>query len=203
MSPEQTVATRRSFRGEALAAERGDRLLFEGVHFTLFPGQLLQVAGRNGCGKTSLLRILCGLSTPLQGNVYWGEEPIQRIDGGIGLCIGYLGHQNALKEDLTCAENIATAGQLNELDPDRATVIQMLRRLGLQGYEDVPARFLSQGQKRRVALSRLLLQQLPLWILDEPYAALDIQVIDVLRQALENHLASGGMIILTDRKSVV
>lgn len=193
---------KKNFRGVDIAAERGDRRLFEGIHFDLEPGQLLQVAGRNGCGKTTLLRILCGLSRPRQGEVYWGDEPIRSIDGGIGVCLGYLGHQNALKEDLSCEENLLFAGRLGGFTTDPEAAREMLERLGLGGYEDVPTRFLSQGQKRRVALSRLLLNRLPLWILDEPYAALDTQVIEVLKQSIEAHLDAGGMIIITTHQTV-
>ncbi|AGA33682.1 ABC transporter involved in cytochrome c biogenesis, ATPase component CcmA [Thioalkalivibrio nitratireducens DSM 14787] len=192
----------RTFRAVDLAAERGDRRLFEHLNFTLSPGQLLQVSGRNGSGKTSLLRILSGLSRPAEGQVFWGEEPIQSVDGGTGSCLGYLGHLNALKDDLSATENITSAGRIggSATDPDAA--LGMLERIGLAGYEDLPARFLSQGQKRRVALARLLLQRRPLWILDEPYAALDVQVIEVLRASIESHLTRSGMIIITTHQAV-
>jgi heme exporter protein A len=192
----------RDLRVMDLAAERGERRLFEHLDFTLSPGQLLQVSGRNGSGKTSLLRILSGLSRPAEGEVYWGQERIQSVDGGTGSCLGYLGHYNALKEDLSAEENLLIAGRLAGRRPDRASVLAMLEQLGLAGYEDLPTRFLSQGQKRRVALARLLLQRQPLWILDEPYAALDVQVIEVLRGAIEAHLAARGMIIVTTHQAV-
>ncbi|AHE98031.1 cytochrome c biogenesis heme-transporting ATPase CcmA [Thioalkalivibrio paradoxus] len=192
----------RTFRAVDLAAERGDRRLFEHLSFTLSPGQLLQVSGRNGSGKTSLLRILSGLSRPAEGQVFWGEEPIQSVDGGTGSCLGYLGHLNALKDDLSATENITSAGRIGGHATDRDTALGMLERIGLAGYEDLPIRFLSQGQKRRVALARLLLEQRPLWILDEPYAALDVQVIEVLRASIETHLARRGMIVITTHQAV-
>jgi heme exporter protein A len=185
-----------------LAAERGDRRLFEHLSFTLSPGQLLQVSGRNGSGKTSLLRILSGLSRPAEGCVFWGEEPIQSVDGGTGSCLGYLGHQNALKDDLTGEENVTLSTRLAGGQGCRADTLSTLDSLGLAGYEDLPVRFLSQGQKRRVALARLLLQQRSVWILDEPYAALDVQVIDVLRASIEAHLGARGMIVITTHQAV-
>jgi len=185
-----------------LAAERGDRRLFEHLSFTLSPGQLLQVSGRNGSGKTSLLRILSGLSRPTEGGVFWGEEPIQSVDGGTGSCLGYLGHQNALKDDMTGEENVTLSIRLGGGAARRADTLSTLDSLGLAGYEDLPVRFLSQGQKRRVALARLLLQQRPVWILDEPYAALDVQVIEVLRAAIEAHLGARGMIVITTHQAV-
>jgi heme exporter protein A len=192
----------RDFRAVDLAAERGERRLFQHLSFTLSPGQLLQVSGRNGSGKTSLLRILSGLSRPAHGEVYWGEERIQSVDGGTGSCLGYLGHHNALKDDLTAEENVTIAGRLAGARTDRSAALDMLGRLGLAGYEDLPTRYLSQGQKRRVALARLLLQRRPLWILDEPYAALDVQVIEVLRASIEAHLAERGMIVITTHQAV-
>lgn len=192
----------RSFRAENLAAERGDRRLFQQVSFRLDPGQLLQVTGRNGSGKTTLLRILSGLSRPMEGEFYWGDEPIRSVDGGTGSCLAYLGHANAQKDDLTAAENLILSGRLGGRPVDDITAATVLAQLGLAGFEDVPIRFLSQGQKRRVAIARLLLQQRPLWILDEPYAALDVQVIEVLRGAIETHLQHNGMIIITTHQAV-
>lgn len=202
MTVESSGLADREFKAVDLAAERGERRLFQHLDFALSPGHLLQVSGRNGCGKTSLLRILSGLSRPAEGQVYWGDEPIQSVDGGTGSCLGYLGHQNALKDDLSAEENILIAGRLGGGSPDRETVLAMLARLGLAGYEDLPTRFLSQGQKRRVALARLLLQPRPLLILDEPYAALDVQVIEVLRGEIGAHLGRGGMIVITTHQAV-
>lgn len=192
----------REFRARGLAAERGERVLFSGLDLDLRPGQLLQVAGPNGSGKTTLLRILAGLSRPLEGTLLWGDQPLNRLEEGPGSCLAYLGHQNALKEDLTALENLTYAGRLDGSaeGPDKAG--EMLDRLGLGGYEGVPARFLSQGQKRRVALARLLLQKRPLWILDEPYAALDVHIIEVLRTTIQEHIGGDGMLIITTHQVV-
>lgn len=192
----------RHFRAVDLTAERGDRRLFEHLGFTLYPGQLLQVTGRNGSGKTTLLRILSGLSRPAHGEVFWGEERIQSVDGGTGSCLGYLGHHNALKDDLSAEENVGIAVRLGGDRMGSRDAADMLERLGLAGYEDLPTRYLSQGQKRRVGLARLLLQRRPLWILDEPYAALDVHVIEILRAFIEQHLSRAGMIIITTHQTV-
>ncbi|HDP90207.1 MAG TPA: cytochrome c biogenesis heme-transporting ATPase CcmA [Thioalkalivibrio sp.] len=189
-------------RAVDLAAERGDRRLFQHLGFTLAPGQLLQVQGANGSGKTSLLRILCGLSRPARGAVYWGEEPLARVEGGIGSCLSYLGHRDALKDELSVRENVLFAARLGGMIAGREAADAVLARLGLTGYEDLPAGILSQGQKRRVALARLLLEARPLWVLDEPLAALDAQASAILREALAAQLAGGGMVILTTHQAV-
>ncbi|WP_019625831.1 cytochrome c biogenesis heme-transporting ATPase CcmA [Thioalkalivibrio sp. ALJT] len=202
MNQERFLHPPREFRARGLAVERGVRLLFSALDLTLNPGQLLQVAGPNGSGKTTLLRMLAGLSRPLEGTIFWDGQPLERLEEGPGTCLAYLGHQNALKDDLTTLENLTYAGRLDGSagSPDQALV--MLDRLGLGGYEEVPARYLSQGQKRRVALARLLLQKRPLWILDEPYAALDVHVIEVLRTTFQDHIDRGGMLIITTHQIV-
>ncbi|MCG5493672.1 cytochrome c biogenesis heme-transporting ATPase CcmA [Ectothiorhodospira variabilis] len=187
---------------DGLALERGERLLFNGLTFSLEAGELLQVAGRNGAGKTSLLRVLCGLTRPMEGEMTWNGVPVRRLDDGPGGHLAYLGHHNALKDELSAEENIQSQCRLHGCPQAPEVVFSMLEELGLGGHADLPVKLLSQGQKRRVALARLLLLRRPLWILDEPFAALDVQVIEVLRQALEAHLAARGMIILTTHQAV-
>ncbi|EHQ52934.1 heme exporter protein CcmA [Ectothiorhodospira sp. PHS-1] len=187
---------------EGLVVERGERLLIRDLGFALAGGELLQVAGRNGAGKTSLLRILCGLSRPLEGRVCWDGVPVQHQEEGPTAHLAYLGHANALKDELSGEENLRIQSALQGRGVGRDEAWEVLGRMGLGGHEDLPVKFLSQGQKRRVALARLLLVRRPLWILDEPFAALDVQVIEVLRSALEAHLAANGMIILTTHQAV-
>lgn len=185
-----------------LVLERGERELFHGLAFELGSGELLQLAGRNGSGKTSLLRVLCGLSRPLQGEVLWNGQPLSAQEEGPAAHLAYLAHLNASKEELNAEENIRLSLALQGRKIGREEAWEMLGQLDLRGFEDLPVKFLSQGQKRRVALAKLLLSERPLWIMDEPFAALDVQVIQVLKAYMEDQLKRGGMIVLTTHQAV-
>jgi len=188
---------------ESLACERGGRLLFKSLAFALAPGTLLRVAGPNGAGKTSLLRILCGLARPVAGRVLWSGENAHALGEEYTRRLLYLGHLSAIKEDLTPRENLRFALRLSGLEPPPEAFGAALARLGLAGREDVPARYLSQGQKRRAALARLALAQpLPLWILDEPLAALDVHAIDTVIALLNAQLDAGGIVVLTTHQEI-
>ncbi len=190
-------------QADSLACERGGRLLFKSLAFTLAPGTLLRVAGPNGAGKTSLLRILCGLARPAAGRVLWAEEDAHALGEEYTRQLLYLGHLSAIKEDFTPRENLRFALRLAGLAPPPEALDAALARLGLAGREDVPARYLSQGQKRRVALARLAASQAqPLWILDEPLAALDVDAIDTLVALVSAHLDAGGMTVLTTHQEI-
>lgn len=185
-----------------LACVRGDRRLFANLGFTLEPGGRLHVTGENGSGKTSLLRILCGLSPSETGEIRWQNQPIRQLGDEYRKAVLYLGHHNAIKEELTALENLRTmaalAGQAIEDDEG----IDLLGRVGLAGREELPVRFLSQGQKRRVALSRLLWSTSPLWVLDEPFVALDTAAVAWLADIVGDHLGRGGMAVLTSHQDV-
>ena len=185
-----------------LACVRGDRRLFSGLGFALEAGAWIYLTGENGSGKTSLLRMLVGLSPPEAGEIRWQGVGIARLGDDYRKAVTYLGHHNAIKEELTARENLITGAALSgvNLDADRADAL--LARVGLAGREELPVRFLSQGQKRRVALSRLLWSEAPLWILDEPFVALDAAAVAWLAEALALHLAAGGMAILTSHQEV-
>ncbi|SIT70323.1 heme exporter protein A [Ectothiorhodosinus mongolicus] len=185
-----------------LVLERGERELFHGLAFKLDSGELLQLAGRNGSGKTSLLRVLCGLSRPLQGEVLWNGQSLSAQEDGPAAHLAYLAHLNASKEELNAEENIRLSSALQGRNIGREEAWEMLGQLDLRGFEDLPVKFLSQGQKRRVALAKLLLSARPLWIMDEPFAALDVQVIQVLKACMEDQLKRGGMIVLTTHQAV-
>jgi heme exporter protein A len=181
-----------------LACRRGDRLLFEGLDFTLHPGQIVWVRGRNGQGKTSLLRLLAGLSAPAAGRITWGGVPLRAAGAGFHQRLVHLAHANALKEDLTVLESLQFLVRLHGRDAAPARLVDALRRLNLHSRRDAPVRTLSQGQRRRVALARLLIEpNASLWILDEPYDALDADGSAILDEVLCAHAARGGSVVLT------
>jgi len=178
-----------------LTCLRGERTLFTDLSFTLSPGELLQVAGANGSGKTSLLRMLCGLSAPFSGEIRWHSARARGEDFHRDLL--YIGHHSAVKEELTALENllIASAFSATKLTPSIA--IEALYNIGLGGREHLPTKVLSQGQKRRVGLARLLVSNAPLWILDEPLTALDVGAVELIQSRLAEHVQRRGMIVLT------
>ena len=175
----------------ALACRRGDRVLFKGLDLTLLPGQVLWLRGANGRGKTSLLRLLAGLSTPEAGTVERREALL------------YVAHANALKEDLTVLESLRFLARLQGRDTADTSLIEALRLFGMASRRDAPVRTLSQGQRRRVALSRLALApQTPVWVLDEPFDALDVDGIATLNGLLSRHAQAGGGVVLTSHQAL-
>ena len=190
-----------------LECARGDRRLFAGMSFSVKPGELLHVQGPNGSGKTSLLRMVCGLVMPVAGDVFWGGENIRALREDYFRDMTYLGHLSGIKEDLTALENLRILTGLAGDEASEETLVAALDHMGLAGREDLPTKVLSQGQKRRVALARLLLCSLDLyktrlWILDEPFTALDVGAIAVVQALLSQHLHNGGLIILTTHQDL-
>lgn len=189
--------------GKALECVRGDRTLFRGLDFTLQPGELLRVAGENGSGKTSLLRIVCGLSPPAAGEVCWHGESIRRLREEYWKDLVYVGHANALKDDLTAQENLRIGCAIGGLRADDGDALQALDAFGVLGCAGLPARVLSQGQRRRVGLAKLALSgSRPLWVLDEPFTALDKAAVEHLQGLIAQHLAGGGAVMLTTHQEV-
>ncbi|GBG12920.1 heme exporter protein A [Novimethylophilus kurashikiensis] len=186
---------------ESLACQRGGRWLFRDLAFTLNPGQLLHIQGANGSGKTSLLRMLAGLSSLDDGAICWREQSISSAREDYLTEMLYLGHAPAVKDDLSVRENLTVSCRLAGLQPDAKVVRAALETVGLNGRLHLPARVLSQGQRRRLALARLCLDKRPLWILDEPFTALDVHATQWLEMQLEAHLAEGGLVILTTHQT--
>ncbi|WP_305074980.1 cytochrome c biogenesis heme-transporting ATPase CcmA [Propionivibrio sp.] len=185
-----------------LECQRGDRRLFAGLGFRLDAGELLYLRGHNGSGKTSLLRMLCGLLPPAAGEIRWRGQPIGKLGEDYRRELCYLGHHNAIKEELTPLENLLTAAALADEPLDEDQALDALETLGLAGREDLACRYLSQGQKRRVALARLVNERRPLWLLDEPFVALDVAAVDLVAGLIGAHLQRGGLAVLTTHQPV-
>jgi heme exporter protein A len=184
-------------QGSDLKCERGGRELFASLSFSLQAGEALRIAGANGSGKTSLLRILAGLLPPAQGKVLWKGEDVAGLREEYSRELVYLGHAAAVKDDLTAAENLSIACRIaGDSTPER-TLGEALARFGLSSTE-APVKKLSQGQRRRAALARLALSAgRPLWLLDEPYSALDAAGVSILNGLMQDHAARGGSVVFT------
>lgn len=187
-----------TLHAQHLCCLKGDRLLFRDLELSLSQGRILRVAGANGCGKSSLLRILCGLAAPEAGDVLWNGTPIRKQREAYHRQLLYVGHSPALNDRLSPLENLhfacATAGDaVSDTAIDAA-----LAQVGLAEQADLPLHALSQGQRKRTSLARLFLApHRGLWILDEPFAALDVQAVAVLSRQIEAHCDAGGMTLLT------
>ena len=180
-----------------LTCERDERILFESLDFTVSPGDLLQISGPNGAGKTTLMRVIAGLSLDFRGDIFWGGEPVEEDRPGFQTSLLYMGHQPGVKSTMTPEENLQWAMGLHRTDLTRAEIWDALEKVKLRGYEDVPCYQLSAGQNRRVALARLFLARQKLWILDEPFTAIDKFGVAELEQTLVDHARNGGMVMMT------
>lgn len=186
-----------------LECVRGERTLFRSVGFKLESGTLLHLAGANGSGKTSLLRIVCGLSMPNRGELRWRGELLRKVREEYWRQLVYVGHANALKDDLTALENLQFASGLAALNVVSGGEHAALDQFGVAHCACLPVRALSQGQRRRVALSRLALAPRGgLWVLDEPFSALDVDAVERLRILIATQLAGGGAVIFTTHQEV-
>ncbi|WP_293264163.1 cytochrome c biogenesis heme-transporting ATPase CcmA [Neptunomonas sp.] len=179
-----------------LYCERDERILFEGLAFDLSCGELMQIEGSNGSGKTTLLRILSGLSGDYEGEVFWRGKPVAKVKDDFFSSLLYFGHQPGVKGMLTPVENLQWYSAIHPaLLVERINCA--LEVVGLKGYEDVPCHSLSAGQNRRVSLARLYMNTAKLWILDEPFTAIDKKGVAAKERLLADHVASGGSVILT------
>jgi heme exporter protein A len=174
--------------------------LFAGIGFTVEKGTWLHFTGENGAGKTSLMRMLCGLSPPATGDIRWDDIPIRELGDNYRSNLLYVWHQAAVKEELTARENLQVSAAVKGWNLSATDANAALQRIGLGGREDLPLRFLSQGQRRRAALAQLLVSREPMWLLDEPFAALDETAIASIAQIIAAHLNAGGIAVLTSHQ---
>jgi heme exporter protein A len=191
------------FQTVALSGSRGERQLFSDVSVTVRPGTLLAVTGENGSGKTSFLRMLCGLLSPDGGTILWQGKDVRQLKELYSAQLTYVGHLNGIKDELTPVENLRVSASLAGDEHSGAVVQQALEAVGLGlRVHRLSTRVLSQGQKRRVALARLWLSTRPLWLLDEPFASLDTEATSYLTQRLQVHLHQGGMVVVATHQEI-
>lgn len=198
------------FAVQKLSIIRGDLLLFKNLSFEINAGELLFVKGKNGSGKSTLLRTLLGLITPDEGQILWNKENINNLS--IGEFMFYLGHQNGIKEEFSPRENLNFFWNFNdntdnknnsENNKNKDIILDALKAFSIEKKHNIPCKYLSQGQKRRVALSRLVLENRPIWILDEPFVALDTLAVEKLSNLIAEHInKKNGMVILTSHQEV-
>ena len=191
-----------ALEARGLTCVRGERQLFADLHLRLSSGNCLHVRGENGVGKTSLLRLLTGLSKPEAGQVLWCKELITSNPLAYQRALLFSGHRDALKDDLTALENLQMYAALDDVPLTQDKALSALWRFGLRGREDLPVHCLSAGQKRRVILARMLTRQANLWILDEPFNALDTQAVEELQNLIIEHVQYGGLVVLTSHQEI-
>ncbi|OOF63126.1 cytochrome c biogenesis heme-transporting ATPase CcmA [Rodentibacter pneumotropicus] len=185
-----------------LACQRGERLLFGGLSHNFTSGDFVQIEGHNGIGKTSLLRILAGLAQPIAGEVQWNSESISKQREIYYQDLLYLGHFSGVKPELTALENLQFYQRISQAEQSENALWNVLEKIGLLGREDLPAAQLSAGQQRRIALARLWLSYAPLWILDEPFTAIDKKGVEILTALFDEHAKQGGIVLITSHQDV-
>tara|TARA_B100001142_G_C14253295_1_gene624080 strand:- start:14 stop:640 length:627 start_codon:yes stop_codon:yes gene_type:complete len=184
----------------SLTCVKGDHVLFDHLDLSIHPGQIYQISGANGTGKTCLLKILAGLSPPEEGAVFWNGEPIQRHPDKFRSLLAYLGHSIGLKLDLTPTENLEFWSSL--YGASQTPLADALIRVGLKDQAHIACRYLSAGQRRRAAIARFQINDALVWILDEPLTALDSSGIKSVCQTIDAHLDRGGLVVITSHQPI-
>ena len=200
--PESARRTTNILEVSRLGCVRGDRPLFSGLDLSVAPGTFVQLTGPNGSGKTSLLRILCGLLAPAEGQIAWNGANIRSLGEEYVAQVTYLGHRHGIKDEFSAVENLRVSNALNGVSVSKERAIEALGQMGLAGRESLPARLLSEGQRRRVALARLLVCDTKLWLLDEVLTSLDKGAVALVRSLIENHVAGGGIAIVATHQEL-
>ncbi|MBU3594023.1 cytochrome c biogenesis heme-transporting ATPase CcmA [Polynucleobacter sp. 71A-WALBACH] len=195
--PESSVAT---LEARGIACVRGERELFSGLNFQISKGQCLHIRGENGVGKTSLLRLLTGLASPESGEILWNSRSIKKEASEYRSKLLFLGHRDALKEDLSALENLRMYAAIDGITLSEQDTFSSLWRFGLKGREDLPVNCLSAGQKKRVLMARMLTRRAQVWILDEPFNALDTHAVQELQALIAEHLEDDGLVVLTSHQ---
>jgi heme exporter protein A len=185
-----------------LTCVRGTRRLFKDLSFAVERGELIELRGPNGSGKTSLLRILCGLATPAAGDVLWDGKNIRSLGEEYNASIAYLGHQNAVKDELSAMENLRISSGVSGRALSKGEAQEVLARVGLTQQQNLPARVLSAGQRRRLGMTRLLTANATLWILDEVLTSLDQTAMDLSRDFMTEQLKNGGAAIVATHQDL-
>lgn len=189
-----------ALEARAISCVRGERELFSGLHLQVFAGQCLHIRGENGVGKTSLLRLLTGLASPDSGEVLWNGHPIKKEASEYHSKLLFLGHRDALKEDLCAIENLRMYTAIDGIALSEQDAFSALWRFGLKGREDLPVNYLSAGQKKRVLMARMVTRRAQVWILDEPFNALDSHAAQELQGLIAEHLDGNGLVLLTSHQ---
>lgn len=197
------VTSAPALEARALTCIRGDRELFSDLNLQVFAGQCLHIRGENGVGKTSLLRLLTGLTSPESGEVLWSGHSIKKEESEYHSKLLFLGHRDALKEDLSAIENLRLYAAIDGVDLSEQDAFSSLWRFGLKGREDLPVNCLSAGQKKRVLMARMLTRRAQVWILDEPFNALDIHAVQELQELIAEHLQGNGLVVLTSHQPLL
>src|SRR5436190_8898774 len=185
-----------------LTCVRGTRRLFRDLNFSASAGELVELRGPNGSGKTSLLRILCGLATPAAGEVRWNGRGIRKLGEEYFASVAYLGHQNGVKDELTAIENLRVSGAVSGTPLGKGEAEEILTRVGLSQQQNLPTRVLSAGQRRRLGMTRLLTSRAKLWILDEVLTSLDDSAMNLSRDLITEHLKKDGIAIIATHQDL-